>query len=86
MNPWKISTVTLALALGAVLAFGSGQPVSADKEPQPLMRAALHNLNQAKENLEKATHDKGGHRVKALELTKEAIEEVKKGIAADNRN
>lgn len=34
----------------------------------------------------KATADKGGHRVKAIQLTKDAIDEVKKGIAFDNKN
>ena len=55
-------------------------------EPQPHMKAALKDLEQAKAQLEKATPDKGGHRVKALELTNQAIEEVKKGLAFDNKH
>jgi len=50
------------------------------------MRMALDNLQAAKAQLESATSDKGGHRMKALALTNEAIEQVKKGIAFDNKN
>ena len=80
---WKSSTLVLAGAL----AFTAGNSVyEAQAEPQPHMRAALAGLETAQAQLEKATHDKGGHRVAALKATKEAIEQVKKGIAADNEN
>ena len=49
---------------------------------QPHMRAALINLQTARDNLDQANPDKGGHRVKAIELVKKAIEEVNAGIAA----
>ncbi len=49
---------------------------------QPKMKAALVNLNEAKENLEEANTGKGGHRGKAIELIEEAIEQVEKGIKA----
>src|SRR5262245_53029188 len=49
---------------------------------QPHMQAALTALENAKDSLEKATADKGGHRVKALGFVKDAIDEVKKGIEA----
>ena len=49
---------------------------------QPHMRAARSSLRNAKRNLEGATADKGGHRVKAMGYVYEAIEEVNKGIAA----
>jgi hypothetical protein len=44
------------------------------------MTAALSSLETAKAELEKATADKGGHRVKAIELINSAIDEVRKGI------
>ena len=46
------------------------------------MQAALTALESAKNNLERARADKGGHRTKALDLVKDAISEVKKGIDA----
>lgn len=49
---------------------------------QPHMQNAKSALESAKNNLENATTDKGGHRVKALDLVKDAIDEVKKGIEA----
>src|SRR6185436_2645266 len=39
---------------------------------QPHMTAALAALESAKNNLERATGDKGGHRAKALDLVREA--------------
>jgi len=83
-NPWKLTTFVLAGALAAVI--GAGQINRADAEKQPHMRMALDNLQAAKAQLESATSDKGGHRMKALALTNEAIEQVKKGIAFDNKN
>lgn len=47
---------------------------------QPNMEAALASLQQAKESLQKATADKGGHRVKAMKAVDAAIAEVKAGI------
>jgi hypothetical protein len=49
---------------------------------QPHMEAALNALETAKDNLNRATTDKGGHRNKAIDYVKDAIKEVKKGIDA----
>lgn len=49
---------------------------------QPHMQNALSALENAKDNLNRATADKGGHRQKALDYVKDAISEVKKGIEA----
>lgn len=54
-------------------------PISPD---QPRMQRALELLRDAKSNLDAATSDKGGHRVKALAYVNSAIDEVKKGIDA----
>jgi len=59
------------------------RPAMAD---QPQMRDAHAALKNAEKHLENATSDKGGHRVKALELVREAIKEVERGIAYDRRN
>ena len=55
-------------------------------ENQPLMKMALKHLQVAKSKLKKASHDKGGHRVKAMEHIEKAIAEVQKGIHHDNAN
>ena len=53
---------------------------------QPFMQKAKDNLQKALKNLQNATADKGGHRNKAIDLVKDAISEVDKGIAFDRKN
>lgn len=55
-------------------------------EKQPAMEAAIKNLQEARDNLNQATHDKGGHRVKAVKLINKAIAEVRAGIEFDNKH
>lgn len=50
---------------------------------QPKMEKALSSLESANDFLEKATPDKGGHRVKAIALVKQAIAETERGIDFD---
>ena len=82
-NPWKVTTFLFAAALAVVI--GKSAVNSASAEPQPHMKSALGSLEQALGSLTKASADKGGHRVKAMDLTKQAIAEVKEGIAFDNK-
>lgn len=84
MNAWKISTLGLALVLSMVV--GRDMVGRAGAEPQPHMQSALGSLETALGQLQKASADKGGHRVKAIEFTSKAIEQVKKGIAFDNKH
>lgn len=50
---------------------------------QPNMVQALSSLQEAQKSLERATHDKGGNRVRALALTKQATNETQRGIEYD---
>ena len=84
MNYWKTTAIASLLALGVVV--GVSGVRSADAERQPHMQKALASLKIARDQLQTATPDKGGHRVKALELTNAAIDEVEKGINYDNKN
>jgi len=58
----------------------SAQPATAAEtipaEPHPQIRQALAALRRAKEHMEHAAHDFGGHRVEALEATNKAIEQL----------
>ena len=74
------SVTTLAVVLALVLLV----PQCAFSEDQPHMQEALRHLQAAAEALQRATHDKGGHREKALELTRQAIQHVNEGIQYDN--
>jgi anti-sigma-K factor RskA len=84
MNVWKISTFVLGAACAVSLVYATAPSAQADAQPN--MQAAIENLQKAKDALQKATADKGGHRVKAIAATNEAIEETKKGIAYDNHH
>jgi hypothetical protein len=55
-------------------------------EYQPHMRAALEHLRQAESELQAATQDKGGHRVKALGLIHESEAQIQQGIQYDNQH
>lgn len=52
-------------------------------ERHPEIRAALMNLNQAKANLQRAAHDYGGHREKALDHVQQAINECSQALRDD---
>lgn len=55
-------------------AAGPGRP---GRRSHPHMRAAMQHLRQAAQHLELASHTYGGHRAKALDLVKQAEEEMK---------
>jgi hypothetical protein len=79
-NPWKLTSFALAGALAISLV------PAASADQQPKMHDALDHLQAAERALQQATADKGGHRVKALELTRSAIVQVREGIKFDNRH
>ncbi|HEU4408407.1 MAG TPA: hypothetical protein VFS43_24295 [Polyangiaceae bacterium] len=83
MNYWKLSTFAFAAALATVV--GTGALPSAHADPQPRMHSAVNHLQDALNDLQNAADDKGGHRVKAIAATREALEQTRKGIAFDNK-
>ena len=68
----------IAVAVIAVLLVGGTVGICAADEPH--MRAALEHLREAREQLERATPNKGGHREKAIEMIDRAMEQVRAGI------
>jgi hypothetical protein len=79
---WKLSTAMAGVVMLLVLTFLVGR---ASAVPQPNMEAALGHLEQAKAALEKAEHNKGGLRVKALDHVNQAIAATREAIAAGNK-
>lgn len=75
----RLAATLLVLALALFGGLLAGR-VCAD---QPHMQAALDHLRSAKQQLEVADADKGGHRVKAGRLVNEAIVQVERGIEYD---
>lgn len=74
----------IATAIIAVLLIGGTVGICAADEPH--MRAALEHLREAREQLWKATPNKGGHREKTIELIDRAIEQVRAGIEFSERH
>jgi hypothetical protein len=76
----------LPTVLIATVAAGAGSFAGYTMASQPQMESALHNLEQAETDLRQATHDKGGHRDRALELVQRAEQQVREGMRFDNRH
>src|ERR1700740_304101 len=53
-----------------------GETAADPAERHPQIREALGALRRAKEHMEHAAHDFGGHRVEALKATDEAIRQL----------
>ncbi|RKH17633.1 hypothetical protein D7X74_11965 [Corallococcus sp. CA047B] len=77
---------SIVAASATVAFFLGGAANQAYAERQPRMRDALAHLETALSDLRAATSDKGGHRVKAIQLTEQAIASVRDGIQFDNRH
>jgi len=54
-------------------------------EQHPQIAAAMQHLREARETLDKAPHDFGGHRAKALKHINEALEECRQALAFDKK-
>jgi hypothetical protein len=83
MNRTALAFIAGVLLTGGIVKATEDAP---RVENQPHMQNALAALNTAKDELKAATADKGGHRKAAIENVEQAIEQVKKGIEADNDN
>ena len=79
-----LSRRTVLAALGSTSLVGAFALRS--EADQPHMQAALDHLQGALKQLEEATPDKGGHRGRAMQLVRQAIVQVEKGIAFDRRH
>jgi hypothetical protein len=69
--PNDTKATSTAVALPATHAPNASAP-----EPHPQIREAIASLRRAKEHMEHAAHDFGGHRVEALHATEEAIHQL----------
>ncbi len=54
-------------------------------EPHPEIHEAIASLRHAKEHLEHAAHDFGGHRVEAIRATDEAIRQLEECLKYDRK-
>jgi len=79
-----VALLVLSVALTTSASLVVAQSSAPRTESQPHMTAALDHLQRAQKELEEGSHDKGGHRVKALSLVKQAMSEVQQGIQYDD--
>ena len=80
----KIQAVAAVAVAAAVLTIQDKPAVAqgpAACNNQPNMMSALNHLRNAKGWLERAEHDKGGWRGRAIETTNTAIRETERGCA-----
>ncbi|HZR28333.1 MAG TPA: hypothetical protein VFA71_06100 [Terriglobales bacterium] len=55
------------------------------KERHPSIRAAIRALEKAKDDMQHADHDFGGHRVEALEAVDNAIKQLNEALKYDRK-
>jgi hypothetical protein len=77
-----------SLCVLSLLLFGLAYPAVAPAappaaEPHPEIRAAINSLRRAKEHLEHAAHDFGGHRVEAVRACDVALEQLQQALKYD---
>ena len=78
----KLDIRTALIAGGFAATLGTGIFVGQAIAGQPHMEAALGSLQTARSELQMATANKGGHRVKAIADIDDAIEQVRRGMDA----
>jgi hypothetical protein len=83
----------LALSAFVALALGGfapsnliGQTNNTQKnERHPHIRAAIRELREAKNELENAAHDFGGHRVQAIKDIDQTVKQLEKALKFDKK-
>lgn len=82
MSFGKTAQILVFTAAGIAAGLFSGYTLA----DQPRMHDALDHLQAAERDLQAADNDKGGHRNKALDLTRRAIAQVRSGMRYDRHN
>jgi len=78
-------TPTAAPVAAAPVAATTETVKPAHHEHHPELHKAMRKLRGAKQDLEKAASDYGGHKVKAIEAIDRALEELKDALEADKK-
>jgi hypothetical protein len=73
---------TAIIVITAVSALGLGSA----RADQPHMKAALEHLRAARAELQRASHDKGGWRMRAMKNIDQAIADTQQGMSYDRQH
>jgi hypothetical protein len=76
---------TLPLSVAAAAPAGKGKPAAARAEHPRVVRA-IHAIEGAIDELQKAPDDFGGHKDEAIEACRNAIAQLKKGLQYQDRH
>ena len=86
MHITRRTALTTAAAAGLTLVAGMAAAEDEHKrERHPKIRQAIRALEQAKDDLQHADHDFGGHRVDAIKECDEAIKQLKLALQYDKK-
>ncbi|HEV2961235.1 MAG TPA: hypothetical protein VG649_05365 [Candidatus Angelobacter sp.] len=88
----KLFALTVVLGLMSVTpAVMTAAPPQGGKEKHernekhPHIRAAIHELEEAKGELQRADHDFGGHRAEAIEAIDNALKQLRQALQYDKK-
>jgi hypothetical protein len=79
------ASVTSLVALAGLSMAASTAALAEGGERHPNIRRAIEALRAARNDLEHADHDFGGHRVEAMRAVDRAIEQLQVALRFDNR-
>ena len=79
------ASVASIVALAGLSVAGSTAAFAEGRERHPTIRRAMEALRAARNDLEHADHDFGGHRVEAMQAIDRAIEQLQIALRFDNR-
>ncbi len=82
-TPTSASPKTPAAAAVTAAAPQPAAAPAATPEPHPEIREAIESLRRAKEHLEHAAHDFGGHRVEAIKAIDESLHQLQDCLKYD---
>jgi hypothetical protein len=87
----RLGVIVLAsgITLGGICTLASPNasagPPAEKLERHPHLRRSLHELREARKELQTADHDFGGHRVKAIEAIDVAMKQLEVALRHDRR-
>jgi hypothetical protein len=81
----RSASVAAAVAVAGLCMTASTMALAAEGERHPNIRRAINALRAARNDLEHADHDFGGHRQEAMEAIDRAIEQLGVALRFDRR-